>query len=326
MTEIPTIEFFPADEVRRLLTFGTAINAIEGALLDGLDPELDGPRLFADAPNGEFLIMPSQSQSFCGIKALTSAPDNPARGLEKIQGLYLLYSADTLAPVAVIEGACLTAIRTPSVTLAAVRHLARLAPAGEEPGDAPRITVFGAGTQAVGHVRAALVDFPRARFEIVGRRQERVAAALRELSEDAEASGATLTAATDAEAAVARADIIITATTSTTPVFDGGLVRDGAIVAATGTHGRDARELDDRLVSRADLVVEGRDSAHRENGNLVTALTEADWAERPPANLRELVTGDFARTPGRPACYSGVGMPWEDLVCASAVFSARTRP
>jgi ornithine cyclodeaminase len=120
---------------------------------------------------------------------------------------------------------------------------------------------------------------------------------------------------------VREADVILCATTSSTPLFDGALVRDSAIVAAVGTHGRELRELDDALVSRADLVVEGRASARAENGNLTTALSEADWQTRPPANLKDLVTGGFNRAAGRPACYTGVGMSWEDLICAAAVFT-----
>lgn len=329
MTPTPapqSIDFFSADEVRELLSFETAINALEAALRDGLSPEGDGPRLFADAPNGEFLLMPAQSGTFSGVKALTIAPENPERGLEKIQGLYLLYSSDTLAPLAVMEGSCLTAIRTPSVTLTAIRHLARLAPAGAELGTDPRILLFGAGTQAIEHIRASLVDFPEATFEVVGRRPERVAAMIAELAADPATASVPVAAAADTEAAIASADIIILTTTSSTPVFDGSLVGPNAIVAATGTHGLDAREVDDVLVRRSDVAVEGRGSARRENGNLATTFTEAAWEETPPANLQDLVLGNFTRTLGRPAFYTGVGMSWEDLVCASAVYSARERP
>lgn len=326
MTAMPSIDFFSADEVRELLTFDTAIGALESALAAGLSPEDDGPRLFADAPDGEFLLMPAQSAKFSGVKALTIAPSNPDRGLEKIQGLYLLYSSDTLAPIAVMEGSCLTAIRTPSVTLTAIRHLARLAPEGARLGSDPRILLFGAGTQAIEHIRAALVDFPDATFEVVGRRPERVAAMIAELAADPATAHVRVAAATDDDAAVAAADIIILTTTATSPVFDGSLVADNAIVAAIGTHGLDAREVDDALVGRADVAVEGRASARRENGNLATVFDDAKWESSPPANLQDLVRGNFTRTLGRPAFYTGVGMSWEDLVCASAVYTARQRP
>lgn len=321
------LPFFTAADVARLLPLDLAMDEIEAALRKdgGVDPENDGPRLFSPAPNGEFLLMPAQGPQLSGLKALTVAPENPARGLEKIQGLYILFSSDTLAPVAVMEGASLTAIRTPAITVSAVRQLAALAPTGDETPAEPRILVFGAGVQAASHIRAAALAFPGATFEVAGRRPERVAALLANLATVPETSGRAVRAcaAEDRDAAVARADVILCVTSTNTPLFDGNLVRDGAIVAAAGTHGRDLREIDDALVTRADLVVEGRASARRENGNLV-ALTDREWEDPAlrPSNLRELARGEMSRSTGRPVFYSGVGMSWEDLVCATAVFTA----
>jgi len=315
-----SLPYYDADAVLAALPFERAIRAIEEAVRDDVDPELDGPRLFAPVPDGEFLLMPAQSAKYSGLKALTLAPNNPARGLEKIQGVYVLYSSDTLAPVALMEGSSLTAIRTPAVAISAVRLLARAAAPGDELPESPRVLVFGVGTQGRSSILAARAAFPTARFEVVGRRPERI----RQLRDDLAAEGIDIAHRQDVDAAVSEADIIICATTSSTPLFDGSLVKPGAIVAAIGTHGHDARELDDALVSRADIVVEGRDSAERENGNLHTCFDEADWRERPPANIRDLVRGEVVRRAGHPAVYTGVGMSWEDLVCAIVVFEEGT--
>ena len=315
-----SLPYYDADAVLAALPFERAIRAIEEAVRDDVDPELDGPRLFAPVPDGEFLLMPAQSAKYSGLKALTLAPDNPARGLEKIQGVYVLYSSDTLAPVALMEGSSLTAIRTPAVAISAVRLLAGAAAPGDELPESPRVLVFGVGTQGRSSILAARAAFPAARFEVVGRRPERI----RQLRDDLAAEGIDIAHREDVDAAVSEADIIICATTSSTPLFDGSLVKPGAIVAAIGTHGHDARELDDALVSRADIVVEGRGSAERENGNLHTCFDEADWRERPPANIRDLVRGEVVRRAGHPAVYTGVGMSWEDLVCAIVVFEEGT--
>ena len=127
-----SLPYYDAEAVAAALPFERTMRAIEDALRTDIDPEADGPRLFADAPDGEFLLMPAQSARFAGLKALTMAPNNPARGLEKIQGVYVLYSSDTLAPVAIMEGSSLTAIRTPAVAISAVRQLAALAAPGDE--------------------------------------------------------------------------------------------------------------------------------------------------------------------------------------------------
>lgn len=315
------IPFFDDREIRRVLSFGRAMDAIDEALLGDVDPEGDAPRLFSPAPDGEFLIMPATGTRYSGVKALTVAPRNPARGLEKIQGVYILYASDSLAPVAVMEGATLTAVRTPATTMCAVRALARLAPAGNPFPERPRVLVFGAGTQAHGLIRASRDAFPLAHVEVIGRDPQRVGALQRAMS-DAGVEVADRTG--DRSRAVSDADVIICATTSEVPLFDGALVQDGAIVAAIGTHGLNRRELDEHLVARADLVVEGRTSARTENGNVVSELSDDRWRSR-PANLKDLIGGRFTWTSGRPAVYTGVGMSWEDLVCATVVFEESTR-
>lgn len=314
-----TLPYYDAHAVDETLTVDAAMDALEAALRAGLDPEADGPRVITDAPDGHFLIMPAQGGTYAGVKALTVAPNNPPRGLEKIQGVYVLYSADTLAPIALMDGARLTAIRTPAVAIMAVRQLARLAiGTTDELPEAPRILMFGAGVQAPGHIRAARTAFPQATFEVIGRTPERVSA----LVENLRSEGITATHRTGPVGpAVAEANIILCLTTASTPLFDGGDVAPGAIVAAVGTHGHDHRELDDALISRSDVVVEGRASAERENGNLLS-LGPADWRGERVVNLADLAQGRFSRTPGAPAVYTGVGMSWEDLVCAGALHEA----
>jgi ornithine cyclodeaminase/alanine dehydrogenase-like protein (mu-crystallin family) len=319
------LPYYDAEAVRAALPFERAMRAIEESLRADVDPEHDGPRIFADAPDGEFLLMPAHNQRFSGLKALTIAPNNPGRGLEKIQGVYVLYSSDTLAPVALMEGSSLTAIRTPAVAVSAIRQLAALAPAGDELPESPRVLVFGVGVQGRASVHAVRAAFPSATFELVGRRPARVQALRDELvAEGVTVEGIAATQAEKVAASVASADIIICATTATTPLFDGSLVKSAAIVAAFGTHGHDAREIDDALVARADLVVEGRASAERENGNLHTFFSAAEWKDKPPANVRDLARGNVVRRAGHPALFTGVGMSWEDLVCATVVYEEGT--
>lgn len=320
MSDVP---YFDAAAVRSALPFDRAIHAIEESLRAGLDPEIDAPRIFSPAPGGEFLLMPAQGAQFSGLKALTVAPENPARGLPKIQGLYILVDSDTLAPAAILEGSSLTAIRTPAVTITAVKQLAAAASTANRLPERPSVLVFGAGVQAEGHVLAMQAAFPGARFQVIGRSESRVESLVQKLiSGRKDLDVRSLPLGTVSEA-LGRADVILCTTSSDTPIFNGSLVSPNAIVAAVGTHGRERREIDDALVGRADILVEGRGSAARENGNLATVLSPADWAgPAAPKNLREAVLGQFRRRDGHPAFYTGVGMSWQDLVCATAAYSA----
>ena len=311
-----SLPFVAAADVRAALPYDRAIAAVEDALRTAVDPETDSPRLCSPAPDGELLLMPSTGQRYSGVKVATVAPLNPARGLEKIQGVYLLFDSATLAPLAALDGAALTAVRTPATTLTAVKHIAAAPGAGDFP-TTPHVVVLGAGVQALEHVRAARTVFPAATFTVVGRRAERVEALVATLAAEGVA-----VAPGERDAAVRAADVVLCVTASAEPVFDGSLPADHAVVASVGAHGPDVREVDATLVRRCDVVVEGRESAWRESGNLLSVADAAHWRRVAPPNLRDLVTGGFRRTPGRPALYTAVGMSWEDLVLATVVYEA----
>ncbi|MFH8382191.1 ornithine cyclodeaminase family protein [Kitasatospora sp. NPDC018058] len=279
-----------------------AVGAIERVLLDGFDPEAAPARSAVAVPAGELLLMPAAAGPYAGVKIAGVAPGNPARGLPRITGGYLLLDGATLQPLAVLDGAALTALRTPAVTAAA---LARLAVP-----EAEHLVVFGSGPQAYGHLDALLAVRPLRRLTVVARdpgRAGALAAYGRELGLSADVGG---------PEAVGRADLVVCCTTARTPLFDGALVPAHAAVAAVGSHEPDAREVDEVLVGRAELYVEARTVAVREAGDLVMAGV----AGRQVRNLAELVRGDALVPGGRPRFFKSVGMAWEDLAVAAEVY------
>lgn len=308
-----TLDFLTAEELTALLTEAEAVEVLYDALASGVvDPESDAPRLFSPAPGGEFLLMPGCGTEHSGVKVITVAPGNPRRGKPKIQGVYVLVGSDDLAPRVLMDGPELTLLRTPAVSVLAIRELLRLGPPRS---DGPlRVVVYGSGPQALRHLE--LLDDVVGPIDaaVIGRRPEAVSA----LVEQADAAGLRVRPGSAAD--VPSAAVVLTATSSSTPVLDDGLIAPDAVVAAMGAHGPERAELPADLIRRADIVVEGRASAMREAGNLLLARPAAQWADHPIANLADLVSGRFARRPGVPAVFSGVGMAWEDLVVAAAVF------
>ncbi|MFI9329173.1 ornithine cyclodeaminase family protein [Kitasatospora sp. NPDC052868] len=284
------------------LTPAQAADAIEQVLLDGLDPEAGPARSAVPVPAGELLLMPAASDRYAGVKIAGVVPANPAVGLPRITGSYLLLDGPTLQPLALLDGAALTALRTPAVTAVALRRLA--AP------DAAHLVLFGAGPQAYGHLDALLGVRPLTRVTVVARRAEPAEA----LAAYARRRG--LEAVVGTASAVAHADLVVCCTTARTPLFDGALVPDHAVVAAVGSHEPQAREVDTVLVRRAALYVEARAAALREAGDLLAAgVTGADtlW------NLAELVRGEVPVPADRPRFFKSVGMAWQDLAVAAEV-------
>ena len=109
--------------------------------------------------------------------------------------------------------------------------------------------------------------------------------------------------------------MIVCATTAREPLFDGDAVPDHATVVAIGSHEPDAREVDERLVTRSTVIVESRSSALREAGDILLAGLRADDVH----DIGELVRGKVTPAPGRPRLFKSTGMAWEDLVIARAV-------
>ena len=300
-----------ATAVRRAVPPDRARRLVRQVLADGFDPADDPARLSPVVPGGQLLIMPSSTPRASGVKVLSVAPDNPDRGLERIQALYVLFDPDTLAPSVILDGTAITALRTPAVSAVAIDALA---PAGTS-----SVVVFGSGPQAVGHVEAILEIRRPEQVTIVGRGLERARAAAQQVS--ALGVAASALPADDAHVAEVVADsaVVITATSSASPVLDGEWVADGACVVAIGSHEPDRRELDSRLVGRSLVVVEDVATARREAGDVILAAAQGalDWAD--VCTLSDVVTGRVARATDRPNVFKSVGMAWQDLVIAEHI-------
>ncbi len=284
------------------------VEALECVLLDGLDPEETPPRSGVAVPAGELLLMPAATAAYAGVKIAGVAPANPGRGLPRITGSYLLLDGPTLQPLALFDGAALTALRTPAVTTLALRRLALP--------EAEHLVLFGAGPQAYGHLDALSCVFGLTRVTVVARSAGPAA----ELAGYASSLGFAATVGTPD--AVADADLVVCCTTARTPLFDGALVPDHTAVAAVGSHESGAREVDGVLVERAALYVEARAAALREAGDLLIPGVPGTRL----ANLSELVNGKAVVPTDRPRFFKSVGMAWQDLAVAAARYELHLSP
>lgn len=325
MNDLP---YLSGAELAELVSAGECVDVLERALRDGeVDPEDDSPRLFSNVRAGEFLMMPTEAGGFAGVKVVTIAPDNPAAGHPRIQGVYALFEADHLRPLALMDAVELTLARTPATTALAVRHM--LAAGGNAAGGntgnvtmptVRRLAVLGTGPQALRHIQAITDGVDVEEVVVIGRRPNSATMLVETLhTQPYRIRGGD-------HSDLPEAELIVCATSSSVPVLADEDVSPDTVVCAVGTHGLDRREIPAALTLRSDIVVEGRGSAMREAGNLIPARSVAEWAEERLTNLAELVAGKFVRRPGHPALYSGVGMAWEDIVVAGHIYTrARQR-
>jgi ornithine cyclodeaminase/alanine dehydrogenase-like protein (mu-crystallin family) len=306
------LPFLTGKELGTRLSMTAAIDAVGDAFGGEVEPG-SPPRSHVETGDGDLLLMPAFGPEGAGVKLVTVNLDNPARGLPLVHAVYVVFAPGTMAPVAVLDGAALTALRTAAVSGLATRHLARP--------DAHRLVIFGAGVQGTSHLEAMRAVRPVDRVVVVSRSPEPAEALV------GRARDLGLRAEVGTPDAVAEADLVCACTTSATPVFDGRAVPAGTHVNAVGSYRPERREVDDDLVRRARVVVETREAALAEAGDLLIPLEAGTIGpDAVVGDLRQVVRGDVRGRVGDEdvTLFKSVGVAFEDLAVAAAALRADT--
>ena len=271
--------------------------------------------------DGTTLLMPAYlgKTDELGAKIVSVFPGNRERGTPVVQGVVLLLDAESGAPLALMDGTELTARRTAAGSALATDLLS-------DP-NASVLAVFGSGVQARAHIWALSAVRSIREIRIVSASRASAKRLAGELAETGPgASGdASIRAVEDRRDALRGADLIVTATTSTSPVFDGCDVDPGAHINGVGSYRPDMQEVDATTVLRSRVVVDSREAAWEEAGDLIIPLREGLMDEsHVDAELGEIVNG--ARPQGREGheltFFKSVGNAAQDIAIASAALTA----
>lgn len=284
-----------AAETAALLPYPQLAETLEHVLRDKAAGLVRAPeRLVMSLPGGgTLLLMPAADDKITVVKQVTVHPDRrPSVRAE-------VYVMDTRTGERrlVLEGATVTARRTAAVSLLAAQ---KLAPDPNGP-----LLIVGAGTQGMSHLEAFRTGLGTKKVYIASRtleHAEALAAYARTLGLDGEA-------ATDLEIALEAASLIVTATTSRTPVLPDKVCEE-AFIAAVGAFHPDMAEVPAELVRRSRLFVDSLEGAQAEAGDLIQA--GVDWGE---VKGLETVVLSTRRTPG-PVLFKSVGHALWDLAAA----------
>ncbi|HUQ17486.1 MAG TPA: ornithine cyclodeaminase family protein, partial [Candidatus Saccharimonadales bacterium] len=255
------------------------------------------------------LTMPAslRGSPYYAVKLVSVVPANPGRGRPLVTAMVLLSDAATGETLAILDGEALTALRTGAAGGLAARLLASP--------DARVVALFGAGAQARSQLLALAAVRPVAEVRVVTRAPEHAVALLQWAAGRPELAGVRIEVR-DPAAAVAGAQIVVTATSSPTPVFDGTLLGPGTHVTAVGAFSPDTRELDDAAMRGATIFVDQRDGALAEAGEL--RGLQADDVREIGAVVAGLAIG--RSTPAERTVFKSVGNAIQDLVVAAAVY------
>jgi ornithine cyclodeaminase/alanine dehydrogenase-like protein (mu-crystallin family) len=310
----PSLLYLSAEEVRRALPMPDAIAAAKEAfvqLSNGLVALPPRERIDVPGERGVALVMAchSAAQKLFTLKFITLFDNNRQKGLPLIQALVILSDATTGAPLALLEGAALTALRTGAASGAATDALARP--------DATVAAIFGAGVLARTQLEA-VCSVRRIRHARVF--DTNTALAERFASEMAQRLGLPVEPATSPGQALKDAAVVCTATTSPTPVFQDHALAPGAHINAVGSYKPKVTEIPADTIRRARVVVDHRASALEEAGDLLAPLKQGLIDESHfRTELGEVLAG---RAHGRRSAdeltlFKSVGVAIQDL-CAAA--------
>jgi len=286
------------EQIRSLLSYEELIPAMEQVLIRFSSGKIQQPvRSLLMVPEyaGIFGMMPAVDGDVIGVKLVLVYEKNAALELPTHQAVIQLFSAKTGEPLASMDGRLITEMRTAAVSAVATKLLSKP--------DARVLAVLGTGVQARAHIRALRLARAFDEIRVWGRTPERAQQVADEL--DAHA-------VLDLEQAVRGADVVASVAHVNEPLVRGEWLEPDAYVNAVATVGLARRELDDAVMDAA-IVVESREAAMRESGDILKSGAEV-YAE-----LGELLAGSVALPSGR-RVYKALGIGAEDVAAAKLVY------
>jgi ornithine cyclodeaminase len=311
------IRILSAADVRAAIDMPTAIEAMRAAFAALASGEATVPlRLALETEHGVTLFMPAylSGTGDAAAKVVSVNPGNGSSGLPVIHAVVLVLDAPTGRPRALMDGTWLTALRTGAVGGLAADLLARP--------DASVVALFGAGVQARTQLQALRCVRDIHEVRVVSRFGTSADHLVAELQ------GLSARRVDDPDEAVRGADVVITATSSSVPVFDGSRVAPGTHVTGVGSYTTKMREVDTELVRRARVVVDQREAILAEAGDIAGPILEGALDESVmAAELGEIVLG---REPGRTSSdqitfFKSVGNAVQDVAVAARVLDVAER-
>jgi alanine dehydrogenase len=311
---VKNLPYIDADAVSDSLSYPDLIDSLKQAFIQ---PHIVPDRLHYELAESmgvdtRLLVMVAWgAEHYLGVKMVTLCSDNSAKGLPTLSGIYCLFDGKTGIPLAMLDGAELTAFRTAAASVLATTCLLDSVP--------DTVLIMGAGKLSTYYIKAYAEIMKPARVLLWNRDIGKAEAVVELVS----LSESKLDIATDLEEAVNQADIISTITSSTQPLFPGTWCKPGCHLDLVGGYRPDMREVDDELIRRAMIYVDTYQGAFDEAGDIIDPLNRGIISKSDiHADLAELVRGkDIQQGGGKDlTVFKSVGTAIEDLAAAVLVY------
>ncbi|WP_129644479.1 ornithine cyclodeaminase family protein [Peristeroidobacter agariperforans] len=302
-------------DVRRLLPMEDCIPIVESAMREVSRGGAQLPLRIGCAPPGTpniLAVMPGylDEPPTIGAKVIAVYPASAQRGLSSHMGVVVLFDSREGLPLAIIDAASITSLRTAAATAVATKALASEAAAD--------LTIIGTGEQAAAHLDAISLVRKLRSVRVWGRCKEKAYAFADREARPGQPNIEVYGAVRDA---LLGADLVCTTTGSSEPIVEGAWIAQGTHVNLIGASSAGAREVDDALVLRSSFFVDFRGSALAQAGELLSAMG-SNAAKHIRGEIGEVLNGSV---PGRTdefevTVYKSLGIAAQDLAAAHAIY------
>jgi ornithine cyclodeaminase/alanine dehydrogenase len=305
------------EDVVKVLDMSDCMNAVEKAFAELANGTAVLPlRIGITPPDGLSLYMPAYLKEMRALacKVVTVYKNNPQKhNLPTTIGKVLLQNPETGEVICVMDGGYLTAVRTGAASGVATKYLAR-------PDKGQIAGIFGAGVQAKMQLWAVAVARQISQAYVYDISAPAADNFVKEMSVKLNFK---IIRVNSPEEIINKADIICTASSSATPLFDGSLVKQGTHINGIGSHTPNARELDTTIIKRSKLIADSYEACLKEAGDIMIPIQEgAITKEHIRAELGEIIVG---RKPARESdseitLFKSNGLAIQDAATAKLVY------
>lgn len=309
-------------EVISVLQMADCMDVVEKAFAEMAQGTAVLPlRINITPPDGLALYMPAYLKQMGALacKVVTVYKNNPAKHkLPTTIGKVLVQNPETGEVVCIMDGGYLTAVRTGAASGVATKYLAR-SDKGQIAG------IFGAGVQAKMQLWAVAEARQISKAYVFDISEE---AAGKFISEMGQKLNLEIIQAKSASEIISNCDIICTASSSATPLFDGNSVKPGTHINGIGSHTPSARELDTAIIKRSLLVADSYEACLKEAGDIMIPIQEgAIDNNHMVAELGEVVIGKKKpRTDSEQiTLFKSNGLAIQDVATAKLVYDRALR-
>jgi len=267
---------------------------------------------------GQSLFMPAYCQELnsLGIKIVSIFPNNAEKNKSVVPATMILLDAETGEVCCLLDGTYLTQLRTGAATGAACDVLARK--------DAKIGALIGTGGQAPSQLEAMLTSRPLEILKISGLNYNKTIIFAEDMRKLYGHFGARIIAVEDPNEAILDADIITVVTSSKTPVFNGRLVKKGALINGVGSYTPFMQEIDEYSICNASSIfVDSLEAVLAEAGDLLIPIKKGLMgSEKISGELGEVLSGKLkGRTSGDEIIiFKTVGIAIQDIITADAIY------